>query len=199
METRTEAAGSMGKRLRLWICGIAVGTAYGAACGAIIGTVTTLESGMDTGDPIQWHFVILGMARVFAAVGGVFGALCGVIAGLVAASCRNRRAWYLAIGVGGGLAITLLVLFAIGSSAAVLPAVLAGVLVAVVCHGLVSGRSPLPGIQRLATLAKDTNPRSLTARPNSTPHEPMPATLPQGRGHEPNPSSMASTEHGGEA
>jgi hypothetical protein len=75
-----------------------------------------------------------------------------------------------------------------------LAGIFAGGLLAAVCHGLIAGRSRLPGIQQLATLANDTHARPQGVRMHPAASEPTPAAAPQGRGDEPGPFRLPSRE-----
>jgi hypothetical protein len=172
---------SIRKRLLLWTLCVGVGALYGAASGAIGGGLWSLSDQTGTSS-------ILDPALGLGSTGACCGATGGCLAGLIAALCPTRLAWNIAILL-GGLPGAFLVVMAICIPETRLAGIVAGSLAAAVCRGLIVGRSRLPGIQRLATLANDTNPRPQGARTHNAPSEPIPATLPRGRGDEAAPAS----------
>jgi hypothetical protein len=122
-------------------------------------------------------------------LGAILGAALWFIAGLCAALSRNRWAWFAAVALGGGVPGALLVTLAIHTDGFLVPpTVIAIALMAAVCHGLISGRSHLPGVQQLAALAHDTNPSPASRRDESAPREMIPSGTPEGRGDEAAPA-----------
>jgi hypothetical protein len=140
-----------------------------------------------------------GSTSIFATAWGLgdmgarYGALGGFLAGLVAALCRTRAGWQMAV-VLGGLPSAFPVALAICVPETRLAGLFAGSLLAAVCHGLLAGRSRLPGIQQLATLANATHAPRQRVRTNSAANEPTPAASPRGRGDEPGPFRLPSRE-----
>jgi hypothetical protein len=190
----TASRASIRKRLLLWALCVGVGALYGAASGAIGGGLWQLLARTrrpSIFDLVEIHATTSGLG----VMGALYGATGGCLTGLIAALCRTRMAWNIAV-ILGSVPGALLVVMAICIPETQLPGILAGSLAAAVCRGLIAGRSRLPGIQRLATLANDTNPRPQGARTHNTPSEPIPATLPHGRGDEISPSNSPASGGG---
>jgi uncharacterized protein YjbI with pentapeptide repeats len=186
------AVDAIQQAVRLWVGCLVFGAVYGAVCGALFG--------LPAGDPMSWSqrdfgcYIpdALGMTLYWTATGAWLGAMSGGVAGTVTVIVRRRLAWYLGVAFGSALPASwmFLVFCPQPSLHLVLCVSFPSALMVAVCWGLITGRSALPGVQQLAMFANDTRPRSQTTRPNKAPREPIPASRPQGRGDEPNPSRL---------
>jgi hypothetical protein len=165
----------------------AFGTAYGAAFGALFGLLC-------------WTGAHDGPAAATAsgAIGGaVLGASGGVVAGLVGKIIGGSAGWCLAGALGRAIpampfALYLLVVASANDErvqrAWLLPCpavVLIGSFLGfALASGLRRGRSPVPGVQRLATIIRDGKLPIRPAEAHGPPTEVAPCAAPAGRGDE---------------
>lgn len=195
-------------KLVVWTACARLGSAYGAAFGALFGAYYLLSAG-NTFNPLAGFQqlvitdifgVVLGIAIV-AAIGAlsgtVLGAMGGCLAGFIGITLGRAGGWGVA-GLLGGVALGAIWGAPSGRAPVVVGALMlgsiGGLLGAAVHAGLRTGRSAVPGVERLAAIigATQSIPRVIDSA--ATPHEVTPSLAPHGSGNETSPAYPASKE-----
>jgi hypothetical protein len=165
---------TLGKKSVVWFACLIFGAGWGVVCGAIAGSVFFPEIGTVYG----------------GTAGGLVGALGGAVAGVTGTVFGGRLGWGLA-GVLGGPIITAMLLkhfetsfFGAKLLYVLVPSLVGGALGVAVGRGLRSGKSFVPGVERIVELINDASPPKVTAKPPGLPTELTPAGPPEGRGDE---------------
>jgi hypothetical protein len=162
---------------KLKVCKACVkfGAAYGAFCGAVVGTLAVPLVGTLVG----------------ALIGTLFGVACGTVVGIAGSLLGERLGWCVA-GLIGGLTPLLVLCDGLHLSdmreagfanLAVITAPIGGLLGLVLSRALRSGRSVVPGVQKLAAVIHDATPRRVLTL-HEQPAEVIPSPAPEGRGDE---------------
>lgn len=171
------------------------GGGYGATCGALYGIAWMLYSFVRdayASATLTALVVALGfytpVAMVVGAMVGWFaGALVGSVAGMVTSLVPRRGVWRVAVALGVGIPWLMLASTGMSATLFALVSLVPGLLAAGVCVGLLRGRSRLPGVERLATMAHNVMEGLPPVRTGERAHEPVPSHAPVSRGDELSP------------
>jgi hypothetical protein len=186
----------MGRKLKIVCACLALGSAYGAALGA-------LDEALFLTDPAG----IPTAALDGAVCGAVFGALAGGISGVLGSLVGGILGWSVAAVFGSvsvaaclwHIAVTAQTwnhasfLWPQGALTALGVALIGSFLGLALDAGLESGRSAVPGVQRLAEIIRVSNPPRDNLQSRGQPTEVAPSGAPEGRGDETLPGHPTSS------